>query len=95
MLNDSYAETAYRWYLTFSNDALLETATYPHQHYLSTRTLFHTYNKQLQVPRISYLPLIIPEIRKNLLDLVLDENTSALLKESNLWLDCEREPLKW
>lgn len=51
--------------------------------------------KQLQVPRISYLPLLIPEIRKNLLDLVLDENTCALLKESNLWLECEGEPLKW
>ncbi|KAK9900431.1 APG5-domain-containing protein [Cystobasidium minutum MCA 4210] len=49
----------------------------------------------LQVPRISYLPLIIPEIRKNLLDLVLDDNAAALLKESNLWLECEGEPLKW
>lgn len=50
---------------------------------------------QMQVPRISYLPLLIPEIRKNLLDLVLDDNESALLREDQLWLDCEGEPLRW
>lgn len=49
----------------------------------------------MQVPRISYLPLLIPEIRKNLLDLVLDDNESALLREDQLWLECEDEPLRW
>ena len=49
----------------------------------------------LQAPRISYLPLLLPEIRKNLIDLVLDESASLTLREDALWFDLDGVPLRW
>jgi autophagy-related protein 5 len=51
---------------------------------------------QIQAPRISYLALLIPEIRKNLCDLVLDETAAAALREEDWWFEAEKgNPLKW
>ncbi|EJU04467.1 hypothetical protein DACRYDRAFT_76943 [Dacryopinax primogenitus] len=50
----------------------------------------------IQAPRISYLPLLIPEIRQNLCDLVLDEATAAALREEDWWFETEKDNvLKW
>ncbi|GAA6028924.1 hypothetical protein JCM8097_001508 [Rhodosporidiobolus ruineniae] len=50
----------------------------------------------IQAPRISYLPLLIPQIRKYLLELVLDDNSLAGLREEDIWFEAEGSgPLKW
>ncbi|KAG8719314.1 autophagy protein 5 [Ceratobasidium sp. 394] len=51
----------------------------------------------IQAPRISYLPLLIPDIRKHLTDLVLDETAAGVIKEEDWWFE-EAEsgvPMKW
>ena len=50
---------------------------------------------QLRAPRIAYLPLLIQDIRRLLLELVLDDHALATLKEDQLWFDYDGEPLKW
>ncbi|KZO95622.1 hypothetical protein CALVIDRAFT_499967 [Calocera viscosa TUFC12733] len=50
----------------------------------------------IQAPRISYLPFLIPEIRKNLCDLVLDETSAAALREEDWWFEAENGGvMKW
>lgn len=49
----------------------------------------------MQAPRIAYLPMLLGELRTNLLDLVLDDHGRATLAEDQLWLECQGEPLKW
>ncbi|GAA5917267.1 hypothetical protein JCM6882_009268 [Rhodosporidiobolus microsporus] len=50
----------------------------------------------IQAPRISYLPLLIPQIRKYFLDLVLDDNSAASLRNEDIWFEAEGgAPLKW
>lgn len=51
----------------------------------------------IQAPRISYLPLLIPDIKKHLIDVILDEASSALIKEDDWWFEeTERGGLmKW
>ncbi|GAA5859305.1 hypothetical protein JCM1840_004554 [Sporobolomyces johnsonii] len=51
----------------------------------------------VQAPRISYLPLLLAQVRKQFVDLVLDESTSATLREDQLWFEVEGGgvPLKW
>jgi len=39
----------------------------------------------IQAPRISYLPLLIPDIRKHLAEIVLDD--SAIIKEEDWWFE--------
>lgn len=51
--------------------------------------------QQLQAPRTTYLPLLLQDIRKHLVDLVLDDAQQATLNPSNFWFDCNGEPLKW
>jgi len=60
----------------------------------SSDRLLDTY--YIQAPRISYLPLLIPEIRKNLCDLVLDETAAASLREEDWWFEGDnKNVLKW
>ncbi|CAE6392403.1 unnamed protein product [Rhizoctonia solani] len=51
----------------------------------------------IQAPRISYLPLLLPDIRKHLTDLVLDEHASKALKEEDMWFEEAEtgQPMRW
>ncbi|GAA6022780.1 hypothetical protein JCM10207_000414 [Rhodosporidiobolus poonsookiae] len=50
----------------------------------------------IQAQRISYLPLLVPQIRKYFLDLVLDDNSAASLRDDDIWFEAEGgTPLKW
>jgi len=50
----------------------------------------------LQAPRISYLPLLVPEIKRFLLDVVFDEDAAKMLKEEDWWFESEDgNLLKW
>ncbi|KAG8936685.1 autophagy protein 5 [Tulasnella sp. 419] len=51
----------------------------------------------IQAPRISYLPLLIPDIKKHLADLVLDEAAASHIKDEDWWFEeTERGALmKW
>lgn len=50
----------------------------------------------IQAPRISYLPLIIPEIKRFLADLVFDENATKTMKEEDWWFENDEGTLmKW
>ncbi|BGP50550.1 autophagy protein 5 [Rhodotorula kratochvilovae] len=49
----------------------------------------------LQAPRISYLPLVLAQVRKYFLDLVLDDNSAASLRAEELWFEADGVPLKW
>lgn len=45
---------------------------------------------------MSYLPLLIPDIKRHLAELVLDENGSQFLKEDDWWFEAEGGVLmKW
>ncbi|CDR99824.1 related to ATG5-protein involved in autophagy and the Cvt pathway [Sporisorium scitamineum] len=58
----------------------------------SNSTIDSTY---LVVPRISYLPLIVADVKKNLLDLVLEQPALNVLNEKELWFEYEGQPLRW
>lgn len=58
----------------------------------SDSTIDSTY---LIVPRISYLPLIVADVRKNLLELVLEQPALNVLNEKELWFEYEGQPLRW
>ncbi|EGN99593.1 autophagy-related protein [Serpula lacrymans var. lacrymans S7.3] len=50
----------------------------------------------MQAPRVSYLPLLVPEIRRFLMDVVFDEAASKMLKEEDWWFESEsRTLIKW
>jgi len=50
----------------------------------------------IQAPRVSYLPLLVPDIKKFLVDVVLDEEGAKILKEEDWWFEAEDgNPLKW
>jgi autophagy-related protein 5 len=50
----------------------------------------------IQASRISYLPLLIPEIKKFLTDLVFDDNAIKAMKEEDWWFESEDGTLmKW
>ena len=50
----------------------------------------------VQAPRISYLPLIVPEIRRFLMDVVFDDVAAKNLKEEEWWFESEEGTLlKW
>ena len=50
----------------------------------------------VQAPRISYLPLLTPEIRRYLMDVVFDEAAVGDLKEEDWWFETEEGTLlKW
>ncbi|KAJ7072478.1 autophagy protein Apg5-domain-containing protein [Mycena amicta] len=50
----------------------------------------------MQAPRVSYLPLLMPEIRRFLMDVVFDENAAKSLKEEDWWFESDDGTLlKW
>ncbi|TFK75300.1 hypothetical protein BDN72DRAFT_832161 [Pluteus cervinus] len=50
----------------------------------------------MQAPRVSYLPLIMPEIRQFLMDVVFDDAAAKVLKEEDWWFESEEGTLlKW
>lgn len=51
-------------------------------------------NAQIQAPRISYLPLLLAQVRK-FLEIVLDPSTAASVRDEDLWFDHAGAPLKW
>ncbi|CCM01160.1 uncharacterized protein FIBRA_03208 [Fibroporia radiculosa] len=50
----------------------------------------------IQAPRVSYLPLLVPEIKRFLMDVVFDEAAARLIKEEDWWFESEEgHLLKW
>ncbi|KAF8891669.1 autophagy protein Apg5-domain-containing protein [Infundibulicybe gibba] len=50
----------------------------------------------IQAPRVSYLPLLMPEIRRFLMDVVFDEAAAKVLREEDWWFESEEGTLlKW
>ncbi|KAL6310316.1 autophagy protein Apg5-domain-containing protein [Sparassis latifolia] len=50
----------------------------------------------IQAPRVSYLPLLVPEIKRFLTDVVFDEAAARLIKEEDWWFESEDGSLlKW
>ncbi|TCD59892.1 autophagy protein 5 [Steccherinum ochraceum] len=50
----------------------------------------------IQAPRVSYLPLIVPELKRFLLDVVFDEAAARIMKEEDWWFESEEGSLlKW
>uniref|UniRef100_A0A0K3CGS2 BY PROTMAP: gi/342321646/gb/EGU13578.1/ Autophagy protein 5 [Rhodotorula glutinis ATCC 204091] n=1 Tax=Rhodotorula toruloides TaxID=5286 RepID=A0A0K3CGS2_RHOTO len=49
----------------------------------------------VQAPRTAYLPLLLPQIRKYFVNLVLDDNTAASLRDQDLCFKADGVPLKW
>ena len=50
---------------------------------------------QVQAPRVSYLPLLLPTIRKHLIELCLDESSAAALTDDSLWFEAADEAWRW
>ena len=50
----------------------------------------------IQAPRVSYLPLLVPELKRFLMDVVFDEAAARVIKEEEWWFESEDgQPLKW
>lgn len=50
----------------------------------------------IQAPRVTYLPLLVPEIKRFLNDVVFDDEGSKITKEEEWWFEAEDgSPLKW
>jgi autophagy-related protein 5 len=50
----------------------------------------------LQAPRVTYLPLLMSEIRRFLMDVVFDEAAASSLKEEDWWFETEEGAIaKW
>ncbi|KII91980.1 hypothetical protein PLICRDRAFT_133247 [Plicaturopsis crispa FD-325 SS-3] len=50
----------------------------------------------IQAPRVSYLPLLMPEIKQYLMDVVFDDAAGKVLKEEDWWFESEEGTLmKW
>lgn len=50
----------------------------------------------IQAPRVSYLPLLMPEIRQYLMDVVFDETVAKTMKDEDWWFETEDGTLlKW
>ncbi|KIY65911.1 autophagy-related protein [Cylindrobasidium torrendii FP15055 ss-10] len=50
----------------------------------------------IQAPRVSYLPLVLPEIRRFFADLVFDETGAKDIKDEDWWFEnTDGVPLKW
>ncbi|KAH6914127.1 autophagy protein 5 [Coprinopsis sp. MPI-PUGE-AT-0042] len=50
----------------------------------------------MQAPRVTYLPLVLPEIRRFLMDVVFDEAAASSLKEEDWWFETEEGTvMKW
>ncbi|KAH9819663.1 autophagy protein Apg5-domain-containing protein [Melampsora americana] len=55
------------------------------------------YVGELAVPRLSYLSLVVPTVKSNLISLVLDQGGLFSLKDENIWFEHleSHSPLKW
>ncbi|KAM0751896.1 APG5-domain-containing protein [Meredithblackwellia eburnea MCA 4105] len=49
----------------------------------------------VQAQRIGYLPLLIQDVRKYLVELVLDESSAAVVADDDVWFEFDGVPLKW
>lgn len=50
----------------------------------------------IQAPRISYLPLLVPEIKRFLTDVVFDDAAARAIKEEDWWFEADDGALlKW
>ncbi|KZT10981.1 uncharacterized protein LAESUDRAFT_672622 [Laetiporus sulphureus 93-53] len=50
----------------------------------------------VQAPRVSYLPLLVPELKRFLMDIVFDEAAGRVVKEEDWWFESkEGNLLKW
>jgi autophagy-related protein 5 len=50
----------------------------------------------IQAPRVSYLPLLVPELKRFLMDVVFDDVGGKALKEEDWWFEAEDGGLlKW
>ena len=50
----------------------------------------------VQAPRVSYLPLLVPEIRRFLTDVVFDDEAAKMLRDEDWWFESEDgQLLKW
>ncbi|THH29863.1 hypothetical protein EUX98_g4337 [Antrodiella citrinella] len=50
----------------------------------------------IQAPRVSYLPLIVPELKRFLMDVVFDEAAGRIMKDEDWWFESEEGSLlKW
>ncbi|PCH43591.1 hypothetical protein WOLCODRAFT_138455 [Wolfiporia cocos MD-104 SS10] len=50
----------------------------------------------IQAPRVSYLPLLIPELKRFLMDVVFDETAARAIKEDDWWFELDDGNLvKW
>ncbi|KAF8605556.1 hypothetical protein BDV93DRAFT_570088 [Ceratobasidium sp. AG-I] len=54
---------------------------------LPTRSDRNLESYYIQVPRISYLPLLLPDIRKHLTDLVLEGTAATTIKDEDWWFE--------
>ncbi|THG96177.1 hypothetical protein EW026_g5604 [Hermanssonia centrifuga] len=43
----------------------------------------------IQAPRVSYLPLLVPELKRFLMDVVFDEAAARVIKEEDWWFESE------
>lgn len=50
---------------------------------------------QLEASRISYLPLLLAQVRENLLDLILGKEALQTLSDDSLWFSFNGSPLRW
>ncbi|KDN37662.1 hypothetical protein K437DRAFT_251777 [Tilletiaria anomala UBC 951] len=46
-------------------------------------------------PRVSYLTLLLADVRKYLVDQVIEPSALSKLSEKDFWFECEGMPLKW
>lgn len=44
---------------------------------------------------MSYLPLLLPTIRKHLVELCLDESSAAALSDDSIWFEAAGEAWRW
>ena len=50
----------------------------------------------VQAPRVSYLPLLVPEIKRFLVEVVFDSAAGKTVKEEEWWFESEDGvPMKW
>lgn len=50
----------------------------------------------IQAPRVSYLPLLVPEIKRFLSDLVFDDAGNMSIRETDWWFEGDDgHPIKW
>lgn len=50
---------------------------------------------QIQAPRVAYLPLILPEVRRQLFALTLDSTAASAISDDDIWLSHNSAPLRW